>query len=133
MVAGTAATERGDTPAAKVILDEALAIARDASLPGNTGTILLRRAEANRRDGQWQAAQDDADEAAAILAVYGDAVGLTDGLEILGGIAIQTGDAERGARLFGAAARIRDEIGYRRLPIHEPTYDADLCRTERCG
>ena len=41
-----------------------------------------------------------------------DRHGLAVSLEWLGVIAIQQGDAERGARLFGAAASIRDEIEF---------------------
>lgn len=125
---GADATERGDPAAALQLLDEAVAVACNASLPWNLGNALIQRARLHRRRSDDRAAEDDADEGLEIMAGYGGAIGVTDALEVLGGLAIGRGDMERGVRLLGAAQRIRDDIGYERLPIHRPTYASDGAR-----
>ena len=61
-------------------------------------------------------------EALGINRDLNDRIGIAQGLERLAGIAAATGWAERAARLFGAAAELREEIG---APL-QPAEQADL-------
>jgi tetratricopeptide (TPR) repeat protein len=82
-------------------------------------------------------AESDPD-AAAPLAVdvvarcqeLGDRQGLAVSLEWLGVITIEQGDAERGVRLFGGAASIRDEIEFAPSPSARLEYGPSLERAK---
>ena len=108
---GLVAVGRGDSAGAGPLLEESLALCRDTGDRRTLAKVLytlgdLRRA---RRDVQGAAASYD--ESLSMSAELGDRWLLAACLERLAALGGETGEAERGARLFGAADALRAAIG----------------------
>ena len=61
----------------------------------------------------------------------GDQAGVVESLEALGGLAATSGQAEKAARVFGAASAVRERQQYARPCREQTVYEADVERTRR--
>ena len=55
---------------------------------------------------------------------------VVESLEALVGLAVEFESWTEAARLLAAAARVRNDLGFRRWPVHQPSHDALLARTK---
>jgi non-specific serine/threonine protein kinase len=98
--------------AARLYLAEALDICREAGdRAGAMALILNQLGRVARNEGNNAEAERHFTESVSVCWEFGDRWSLPTALEGLADLAEATGQAERAARLFGAAAAIREELG----------------------
>jgi tetratricopeptide (TPR) repeat protein len=109
---GTLARKQGEQVQSRLYLTESLAIHRELGdawgIPtqlGNLGLIALR-------ENDQEAAQEFFAEALAIRRHTADRPGLAASLECFAGLAVEEGRPASAPRLLGAAAMLREGIGY---------------------
>ena len=78
------------------------------------------------RQADWPRAVARLGESLAIRREIGDRGGSAWCLERLAEIAVAQGQPEKGARLFGAAAALRESIGSAIDPVDQPEYEKNL-------
>jgi ATP/maltotriose-dependent transcriptional regulator MalT len=118
------ALARGDVAAARRWVDEAVSLTAGWHLV----IALTTRARVAIAQGELQLAERDAHEALALAAGINAQLGFPELLELLGALAIDTGDYRQAARRFGAAEAVRQRIGVVRFKILDPHYDASIVR-----
>ena len=116
----------GDLPGARAWIEESESLARRARYRLFLVPILQQRARLLRAESDLEAAETVAHEALSEAAGWGSASAEVDCLEVLAGIAADLESYAEAARLFGAAERMRHDMGYRRFPVHEGTHRADV-------
>lgn len=126
--AGAVALQSGDLETARTQLGEVLKIARESSFQWQIGRGLHQVSRLDRTSGGLSASESSAHETLRTMSPYGDQAGVCDVLESLGGLAAELDSREEATRLFGAAARLRQEIGYVRLPAYREGYEADVAK-----
>jgi DNA-binding CsgD family transcriptional regulator len=96
----------------------------------NKVAALTARAHIALAQGEPEQAARDAHDALAIAADTRAFLRLPDAVECLARLADADGNHQRAARLFGAAAAIRDDNGIARFPMYHASYDAavESCR-----
>jgi tetratricopeptide (TPR) repeat protein len=108
---GYAAFMTDDFDNARTTLEEALAL----TVPSGDKLAIAQGhhmvAQVARLQGRLADAADHYRQAVAAMHELGDAASLTEPLQGLAAIAVATGDPERGVRLLGANAAIRERIG----------------------
>jgi DNA-binding CsgD family transcriptional regulator len=120
----------GDVASAREHIDAGLAAAE--ALPWPLTIVLLARSRLARLEGDDAGAEDIAHELLRVAAASENRVAIADALEALAGLAARQESFQEAARLFGAAERVREEIGYIRLPVEQPGWEADAA-TVRAG
>ncbi len=117
---------QGDLVAAEAHLADSLHIARDLNDPHHIATALVNLGEVEQLKGETQAAAQHLRES---LVVYHD-LGLKNCiaycLEMLAAIDNTEGRPGEAAQLFGAADRLREEIGVPVESFNRARYDQDL-------
>jgi non-specific serine/threonine protein kinase len=108
---GIVAGERGELAAGTQLLDEALTIERQLGDPWQTSNTLSNVSWLARQQHDYRRAAAADRERLAIDRAIANHLMLADGCSMAAGVAIRLGQAERGARLAGASARLRDEVG----------------------
>jgi len=108
---GEALFERGELERAEAAYDEALDLSRQIGEPRTEATVLHGIGKLAQSRGDLALAAEHYSGSLAVFSTVGEAAGVAGCLERLGGLAIRLGDHERGVRLFGAAARIRERSG----------------------
>jgi predicted ATPase/class 3 adenylate cyclase len=108
---GYAAFMTDDLETARLILDEALALAEPMASIFGLGTAHHTVAQVARLQGRLTDAADHYRQSLQLLHELGDAASQTEPLQGLAAIAVATGDPERGVRVLGANAGIRERIG----------------------
>jgi non-specific serine/threonine protein kinase len=109
-------------------LDEALGLFRGADHTPGVATTMLVLGEVARRRGDRHAAAGYYREALAQVLATGYPWGVAGVFEALAPLAREIGDFAIAARLYGAAAALRDELG---VPVHapdRPAHDAAVAR-----
>ena len=113
---------RGDLAAARKSVDDAV--------PATTGwflaAALMIRARIAVAQGQPEQAERDAHEALSCCAEYKAYLAVADILEILAGLATDSGSCREAARLFAAAEAIRQRTGETRFAIYQAGYDSSV-------
>ena len=117
-----AALARGDLTAARRWADDAAA----ATTGWYRAAALTTRARVAIAQGEPEQAECDAHDALACAAGVEAYLGVPDILEVLAGLAGDTGSHREAARLFGAAEAIRQRTGEVRFPIYQAGYDASV-------
>jgi predicted ATPase/class 3 adenylate cyclase len=100
-----------DLPRARVLLEEALAV---ALRQGEEGPIAIGHhtvGQVARLEGRYADAAEHYRAALQFVHAVGDTAQLTEPLQGLAACAIATGDADRGVRLLGANDAIRERLG----------------------
>jgi DNA-binding CsgD family transcriptional regulator len=113
---------RGDLVAARNAVDDAVA----ATAGWFLAAALMIRARIAVAQGQPEHAERDAHEALSCCAEYKAYLLVSDSLEIVAGLASDSGSYREAARLFGAAERNRHRTGEVRLPFYQAGYDASI-------
>jgi predicted ATPase/DNA-binding SARP family transcriptional activator/DNA-binding CsgD family transcriptional regulator/Flp pilus assembly protein TadD len=101
----------GDPEQATVLLEESLALFRDLGSSSNIAIGLMYSALAALTKGDHGRVQKLGVESLKFLQKAQDKQHIADCLEIMAGAAGAQGSAKRAARLWGAAAALREEIG----------------------
>jgi predicted ATPase/class 3 adenylate cyclase/DNA-binding CsgD family transcriptional regulator len=96
----------------------------------NKVAALTARAHIALAQGEPEGAARDAHDALTIAADTGAFLRVPDVVECLARLAGADGNHQSAARLFGAAAAIRDDKGITRFPIYQASYEAavESCR-----
>ncbi len=117
---------RGDFATAQALHTESIEIYRDlgdrqavASVATNLGLVASRQ-------GDYRAARTLYEQSIADFTALGDRWGMAWSLEGLATVAWGLADPPRAARIWGAAQRIRGEIGCPLPPSERPYYDRDV-------
>jgi predicted ATPase len=129
---GYLAFVRGDLDQARALLEEALPELRDQSILFGTFRALFALGHVLRRQGETAQARTYYQDGLRIQQVMGYLQVTADGLEALAGIAAEERDAERTARLMGAADAHREAIAAPRWLHREAQFerDATLARSQ---
>jgi predicted ATPase/class 3 adenylate cyclase/DNA-binding CsgD family transcriptional regulator len=112
--------------AARRWADDAVAVVHGS----NKVAALTARAHIALGQGEPEGAARDAHDGLAIAADTGAFLRVPDAIECLARLAGADGNHQSAARLFGAAAAIRDDKGIARFPMYQARYDAavESCR-----
>ncbi|HEX9738384.1 MAG TPA: adenylate/guanylate cyclase domain-containing protein [Candidatus Limnocylindria bacterium] len=100
-----------DFVTARRVLDEALAIAERTGNQFAIGSAHHVVAQVARLDGRLAEASEHYRNSIGIARALGDTVAVTEPLQGLAAVLVATGDADRGVRLLGANAAIRERAG----------------------
>ncbi|MDQ6928669.1 MAG: LuxR C-terminal-related transcriptional regulator, partial [Actinomycetota bacterium] len=120
------AAAQHDLVVAEDLADRAEDYARTLGRSAEVARAMAIRADVFRRSGRVEAAQDNLEEALTLFESEGDAAGVADCLDDLGGLAVAEESFVHGATLFGAGAALRDAQGLHQFPLDHPHYDVDL-------
>lgn len=126
LLRGDVAFRRGESNQARSYFDASIRAA--AEIPSLRGKALVELGRLNRSMGELEPAETSTHEAVRLHLDAEDRLGVVDSLEALAGIACDLESHREAARLFGAADRIRSEVGYVRLPVERTAYEADVAR-----
>ena len=105
---------------------EALDLGRQTDTIFATAQALSAQASLARLDGDAHRAEDLLHDALDLAHQVAFRTFVCEILDILGTVVADQGRFEEAARLLGAAHSARDAIGYRQLPAHQPSHEADL-------
>lgn len=111
MFGGFAAEGDGELEVARAQFEESLETLRAHHQILDIWEPLAGLARATGALGDLEAAAEASREAIQISARIGSKLGFTNGLDPLAAVSARRGDATRAARLFGAAAALRDSVG----------------------
>jgi predicted ATPase/Tfp pilus assembly protein PilF len=125
---GGVARTLGNPAEARRQYEESLAIARELGDRQVTAATLCSLARLAAAEGDRDAARACGRESLALRTELGDRAGLLECLEAMAGLAAAQGDPERGVRLMGAAAALRQAFGAPRLPMDRSDCDRDAAR-----
>lgn len=101
----------GDLDQAIALSEECLRLSVDSGERWCHSYALYSRGLARGMKGQIALADDDARTALRMKAAIGDRMGVAMTIDLCGGVAMARGDAERAARLFGAAEHMWLSLG----------------------
>jgi tetratricopeptide (TPR) repeat protein len=122
---GAAAAAEGDYTAARASIEEALGLCVSA----RTRAIgLLNLGEFSLREGDLAVSRFHLREALALLSGIGDRHHIAGTLEWMVALALEEGDAERAARLAGAAQAIGDSTEAMREWLNQEPWERTLAR-----
>jgi len=102
---------QGQWAAARELLEQALAVARELEAPWEIGNALHEIGRVECDEGRHDLALTHFAESMNILHGLGDRRGVIESLEGLAGLAAATAAPRRAARLWGAADALRQEMG----------------------
>jgi Tfp pilus assembly protein PilF len=108
---GNLAAEQGDYRGSRAQLEESLAILRELGDRGAVGTALENLGNVAYEQGELAAARALHVESLTLRRQVGDKLGVVISLERLAAVAASLASPLRAARIWGAAERIRAEIG----------------------
>lgn len=108
---GAIAVEQGDLQAAEGLLQESLALKREAGDRWGVAMTLADLGLLALQRGRFGEARVVMAESLALRRQLDDAWSLAHGLQCVGRLAVMEGRAEEGARLWGAAQALNEEIG----------------------
>ncbi len=112
-----------DLPAAEALYEESLTIARELGLRQRIASSLNELGYLDMDRGDLASAKARHEEGLAIGRELGDKRGIAFALEGLAAVAAALGFSARAARTWGAAERLRTELGSPVLPKDKPDYD----------
>ena len=116
------ALARGDVAAARQLADATIAVAKGWHRVAG----LLASARVAIAEGAPEAGEQDAHEALACAASGGLYLHTPDIFECLASLATSHGNHPEAARLFGAAAGLRQRMGVVRFKIHDAAYEESV-------
>ncbi len=117
---------KGQRGAASGAAQHALATARAARDDGESARALLVIAQVARRSGKLDAATAAVRESIILFERQQDLRGLLDAMEALAGIGVSRSRFVHSARLFGAAASLRNSHRQARVELDSPTFGDDV-------
>jgi len=126
---GEVARYRHDYRRAATLLEESLILARELGDTWIMGITITYLADVARDQNNHEQANTLYREGLALYQTMSDKVGIAGCLEGVAGASCMQGQMERAARLFGAAATLRNVIGAPLSPIGRTTYDHTVAAT----
>ena len=126
---GEVARYRHDYRRAATLLEESLILARELGDTWIMGITITYLADVARDQNNHEQANTLYREGLALYQTMSDKVGIAGCLEGVAGASCMQGQMERAARLFGAAAALRNVIGAPLSPISRITYDRTVAAT----
>jgi predicted ATPase len=126
---GVVALHQGDYAEARALLEQSLAIQRDREEKGAIPYSLAGLGVVALHQGDYAEARALLDEGLALFRELGDKGGIAESLEAFASLALKEGEEKgeaRCARLWGAAAALRDAIGAPLPPMDRPEQERDL-------
>ena len=112
--------------AARELYEQALDVARELATPWHLGFALIEFGRAECDEGRCDLALTHLAEGMTILQALGDRPGVIESLEALAGLAAATAAPRRAARLWGAAERLRQEMGGARSVHQSIAYERQV-------
>jgi predicted ATPase/class 3 adenylate cyclase/tetratricopeptide (TPR) repeat protein len=120
---GIAALEQGEFASARALHEESLVMRRKLGDRGGIADSLNNLGIAALEEGEFASARALNEESLAIARELGNRWGIVNSLEGLAPVVAALGSALRAARIWGAAERLREEIGSPLPPNERPRYD----------
>ena len=120
---GVAARHQGDNPSAQALCEESLAIYRDLGDREGAANSLSSLGEVAAARGDYLSARALQDDALAIYRELGERSGIAAAMEGFAGIVFAAGEPGRAACVWGAAERLREEIGAPLVPSERRQHD----------
>jgi predicted ATPase/class 3 adenylate cyclase len=120
---GNVTLDQGDFASARTLFEECLPISRELGDRGNIAISLGNLGEVTHGQGDYPAALALYKESLAIRRELGDQWGVAWSLEGLAAVVAALGGSLPAARIWGAADRLRGEIGSPLPPTERPRYD----------
>src|SRR4030095_7186799 len=115
-----------DDAAARTLLEQALAIARKERNESTISLVLLSMARVEADRGNHVAAGAMFKEALMMEREVGARADLSDLLEHFAAVVLELAGPSQAARLWGAAERLRDEVGSPLEPAERPGHDRQV-------
>jgi predicted ATPase/class 3 adenylate cyclase len=119
---GNVAVDLGDYRTARALYEEGLAIMRELGDLWDIAISLNNLGSMAHDEGDYSAARAQIEESLAIRSELGDRRGIAHSLEGLAAVVATLGDSLCAARIWGAAERLRREIGSPPPPNELPRY-----------
>jgi non-specific serine/threonine protein kinase len=123
---------RGDYPAARLVLNESLITVREVGERFGEAVTLRSLGMVECADGNLKAAEQHLAESLAICGKLSDRVNTAAAIEGLAHVAVAIDTPRRAARMWGAAERLREEVGSR-LPVYEHAAHAKVLEAARAA
>jgi len=123
---GMALVDRRAFAAARAALEEALSVFRALDCPRQIGCVLDNLGDLARQEGSFARAEAHLIESLQIFQTLNAAWDAAFGLQSLALVAVAQGEAERAARLFGAAEAHRGAAGAALEPADRPEHDRSV-------
>jgi predicted ATPase/class 3 adenylate cyclase/Tfp pilus assembly protein PilF len=120
---GNVATHQGSFASARTLHEQALAIKRELGHRQRIASSLISLGTLALNEGDLDSARARYKEGLAIVRGLGDRMGIAESLEGLAAVVAALGSSLRAARIWGAAARLRDEFGSPLPPRDRPFYE----------
>ena len=130
---GNAALDQDDLPAARALFEESLTIGRQLGDRYGIAYALDCLANVAFEQANFPVAQLLAEESLAIRRDLGDRSGIAYSLEAVAVAIAALGSSLGGARIWGAAERMRTEIGSPLPPDERPRYDRRVARAREAS
>jgi predicted ATPase/class 3 adenylate cyclase len=108
---GLVAADQHDYASARALHEESLASRRELADPSGIAMSLNNLGEIAYKEGEHAAARALHEQCLTIRRELGDRRGIADSLESLGYVALAEDRPDTAARMLGAAARLREDIG----------------------
>lgn len=126
---GTLAFNEGNNVDARAFYEESLTIRRELGDPWSIANILDNLARVDNAEGDYTTARARLEESVAILWQLGDRASIVWPLEGLACISLNLSKADRAARLWGRAERLREEVKRPLHPSERLRYDQQVAAT----
>jgi len=123
---GCVAQSQRDYCAARALHEESLAIQREVGDRGGIAASLNHLGDVAYDDGDFAGSRALNEESLVIRRELGDKLGIARSLDGLAAAVAALGSVYGAARIWGAAERLREEIGSPLPPSERPRYDARL-------
>jgi predicted ATPase/class 3 adenylate cyclase len=123
---GRVALLQDDYPAAQALYEESLAIRRQLGDRRGIADTLINLVDVSQSQGNYATARKLFEESLVISRQLADRRGISFSLESRAALFAAVGGSLRAARLWGAAERLREEIGSPLATNERPRYDARL-------
>ena len=120
---GNVALDQGDFPAARALYEESLAITRELGDRWSIANSLNNLGDVVYAQGDYSAAGALHQESLVMVRELGDPKGIALSLQTLAAAVAALGSHVRAARIWGAAERLREEIGSPVPSNDRPRYD----------
>jgi predicted ATPase/class 3 adenylate cyclase len=120
---GRVAYFQGDYPTARMLSEESLAIMRELQHRNGMADSLYSLGNVTYEQGDYQAARKMFAEGLVIRRERDDRRGMVSSLAGLAAVIVALGSSLHAARIWGAAERLREQIGAPLPPNERPRYD----------
>src|SRR5262249_38906067 len=123
---GILAQRQGDYAAARALLEESITIGREVGEKWTLGRSIRALGIVAQKQGDYATARSLLQDSLTMVRELGSKTGIAEAGDALAGLAVVEGQAARAARLFGAAAALRDSIGARPDPGDRAEYEPNV-------